>query len=82
MALQRRQFICPHCHKYPSEPLIWLEKGRNYTKRYEEYIDERVKELTVEQVSRTEQLSAEQVQNIFSRQGSQKKILGTALVTS
>ncbi len=53
-----------------------MERKRNYTSRYEEYIYERVKELTVEQVSRTEQLSPEQVQNIFSRKASQKKKIG------
>jgi transposase len=73
LQIPRRQFICPHCRKYPTEPLVWIEKGRNYTKRYEEHIYERVKELTIEQVSRTEKLSAEQVQKIFSRQGSRKK---------
>ncbi len=78
LQVPRRQFICPHCGKYPTEPLLWLEKRRNHTKRYEEYIYERVKELTVEQVSRTEQLSAEQVQNIFSRVASQKKRLVNA----
>ena len=58
-----RQFICPHCGKYPTEPpthlelnsrwkagvhsalLEWIEPRRNYTKRYEEYIYEKVKEL-------------------------------------
>ena len=50
-----------------------MERKRNYTSRYEEYIYERVKELTVEQVSRTEQLSSEQGQNIFSRKATQKK---------
>ncbi len=53
-----------------------MERKRNYTSRYEEYIYERVKELTVEQVSRTEQLSPEQVQNIFSRKAAQKKKIG------
>ena len=72
----RRQFICPHCNKYPTEPLEWIDKRRNYTKRYEEYIYEKVKELTVEQVSRNEQLSPEQVQTIFSRKAAQKKKTG------
>jgi transposase len=53
-----------------------VSKGRNYTKRYEEYIYERVKELTVEQVSYNEQLSGEQVQNIFSSIASSKKKTG------
>ena len=50
-----------------------MDKRRNYTIRYEQYIYEKVKELTVEQVSRNEQLSSEQVKNIFSRKAAQKK---------
>jgi hypothetical protein len=41
--------------------------GRKYTIRYEEYIYERVKELTVEQVSENEDLSQERVASIFKR---------------
>ena len=76
LKVPRRQFICPQCGKYPTERLEWMERKRNYTSRYEEYIYERVKELTVEQVSKTEKLSPEQVQNIFSRKASQKKKIG------
>ncbi len=73
LKVPRRQIYCPHCQKYSTEQLDFLEKGGKYTKRYEEYIYERVKELTVEQVSYQENLSAEQVQNIFSRIASLKK---------
>jgi transposase len=73
LKVPRRQFICPDCGKYPTEPLDFLEKRRNYTKRYEEFIYEKVKELTVEQVSKNEQLSSEQVQNIFQRMAKRKK---------
>ncbi len=76
LKVPRRQFICSHCGKYPTEGLEWIEKRRNYTKRYEESIYERVKELTVQQVSQSEQLSPEQVQNIFSRQALLKKKIG------
>ena len=74
LKVPRRQFICPHCSKYPTEELAWIDRGRNYTKRYEEYIYEKVKELTVEQVSVTEQLSTEKVQTIFSRQAQKKRL--------
>ncbi len=74
--VSRPQFICPNCGKYPRSILEWIEPRRNYTKRYEEYVYERVKDLTVEQVSRTEQLSPQQVQNIFSRKATQKKKSG------
>ncbi len=72
----RRQFYCRNCKKYPTEPLDFIDKRRNYTIRYEEYVYEKVKELTVEQVSNNEQLSAEQVPNIFSRIASRKKKTG------
>ena len=74
----RRQFYCRHCKKYPTERLEFVDKRRNYTIRYEEYIYERVKELTVEQVSNNEQLTAEKVQNIFSRIAKKKKRLVNA----
>ncbi len=76
LKVPRRQFICPHCGKYPTECLDFLDKRRNYTKRYEEYIYEKVKEITVEQVSKNEQLSPEQVQNIFQRIAQEKKKTG------
>ena len=76
LQVPRRQFYCRHCQKYPTESLLFVEKRRNYTIRYEEYIYERVKELTVEQVSHNEQLSPEQVKNIFSRKANQKKKTG------
>ena len=76
LKVPRRQLICPHCKKYPTEPLEWMDKRRNYTLRYEEYIYDQVKQLTVEQVSAVEQLSPEQVQKIFSRRASLKKKTG------
>ena len=76
LRVPRRQFYCSHCKKYPTEQLNFVEKRRNYTIRYEEYIYERVKELTVEQVSNNEQLTGEKVQNIFSRIAKRKKKTG------
>ena len=75
----RRQFNCPHCKKSPTERLPFKEMGRNYTIRYENYIYERVKELTIEQVSENENLSADQVENIFKRIARQKKRLGNSI---
>ncbi|NES86492.1 MAG: transposase family protein, partial [Moorea sp. SIO2B7] len=43
LKVPRRQFICPHCGKYPTEGLEGVENGRNYTKRYEEHIYKKVK---------------------------------------
>lgn len=79
LKVPRRQIYCPHCQKYSTERLDFAEKGRKYTKRYEEYIYFRVKELTVEQVAEHEDLSTDQVQNIFSRIASQKKKSGKIL---
>ena len=79
LQVPRRQFICPHCHKYPTESLDFLGKRRNYTRRYENYIYEKVKELTVEQVSNNEQLSPEQVQRVFQRIAKVKKKTGVNL---
>ena len=43
LKVPRRQFYCRECKKYSTEPLDFLEMGRNYTIRYEEYIYDRVK---------------------------------------
>ena len=79
LKVPRRQFICPHCGKYPTERLEWIDLGKKCTKRYEEYLYERVKELTVEQVSKNENLSPKQVQKIFSFQAQSKKKTGGCL---
>jgi transposase len=63
----RRKFYCKQCQRYPTEGLDWMEKRRGFTIRYESYIYEQVKRLTVAQVSEQEQLSPDQVQRIFSR---------------
>lgn len=75
LQVPRRQFYCSHCKKSPTERLSFLDMRRSYTRKYEEYIYERVKELTVEQVSQNEQLSAEQVARIFQRVARSKKRL-------
>jgi transposase len=47
LKVPRRQFYCPNCKTSPTEPLSWLNKKQRQTTRYQEYIYERVKELTV-----------------------------------
>lgn len=76
LKVPRRQFNCPHCQKIFSEQLSFLEKRRQYTIRYEEYIYERVKELTVEQVAQNEQLSPKRIEGIFKRIAQLKKKTG------
>ena len=67
LKIPRRKFYCSNCQKYPTEQLVWVEKRQRCTERYQEYIYERVKESSCEQVSRNEDLSPEQIQRIFSR---------------
>lgn len=67
LKVPRRQFYCNNCQKYPTEELTWLEKRQLFTNRYQSYIYEKVKELTVEQVSKNEQLSIDQIQRIFHK---------------
>ena len=47
LKVPRRQFYCPNCKKSPTELLSWLNKKQRQTTRYQEYIYNRVKELTV-----------------------------------
>lgn len=61
----RRQFYCRHCQKYFTEKLDFINSRRQVTKRYEQYIYERVINSNCEQVGRTEQLSTELVEGIF-----------------
>jgi transposase len=76
LKVPRRQFDCPGCKRISTERLSFLEIGRQYTIRYEEYIYERVKELTVEQVSQNEGLSSKIVGSIFKRIAQRKKKTG------
>jgi transposase len=81
LKVPRRQFYCSTCKKSPTEPLVWVNKKQRQTNRYQEYIHERVKELTVKQVSENEKMSEDAVQDIFHKIASSKKS-GCALVGS
>jgi transposase len=78
LKVPRRQFYCSNCKTSPTEPLSWLNKKQRQTNRYQEYIYERVKELTVKQVSENENMSEDAVQDIFHKIANSKKKLGTA----
>ena len=75
LKVPRRKFYCNNCQKYPTEQLVWVENRQRFTQRYQEYIYERVsvagdpprKESSCQQISRSEDLSKDQVQRIFSR---------------
>ena len=71
--IPRRQYYCKNCQKYFTEQLCFVDVGRRYTQRYEEYIYHRVQVTTVSQVKREEELSWDQIQGIFNHQRSQVK---------
>ena len=80
LQVPRRQFYCTPCKRYFTERLSFVDWERRYTQRYEDYIYHRVQSTTVEQVSREEELSWDQVQGIFKYKFSQGgKSLGTRL---
>ena len=76
LKVPRRQFYCTNCKTSPTESLSWLNKKQRQTNRYQEYIYERVKELTVKQVSENEKMSEDAIQDIFHKVASSKKKLG------
>jgi len=65
LKVPRRRFYCRQCQKYTTEQVIWLDPKQVFTNRFKEYIYTRAKDLTVEQVSRSENLGSKQVQKIF-----------------
>ena len=50
LEIPRRQYYCKNCQKYFTEQLCFVDVGRRYTQRYEEYIYHRVQVTTVSQV--------------------------------
>jgi transposase len=80
LQVPRRQFYCKTCQKYFTECLSFVDWERRYTQRYENYIYQRVQATTIEQVSREEDLSWDQVQGIFNYRFNQvKKRIGEKL---
>jgi transposase len=73
LEIPRRQYYCKNCQKYFTEQLCFVDVGRRYTQRYEEYIYHRVQVTTVSQVKREEELSWDQIQGIFNHQREQVK---------
>ena len=87
LKVPRRQFYCFSCKTSPTEILSWLNKKQRQTNRYQEYIYEKVKELTVKQVSvagdpqrsENEKMSEDAVQDIFHKVAQFKKKTGGCL---
>jgi transposase len=73
LKIPRRQFYCRACQRYFTESLPYVDKGRQYTCRYEEYIYQQVQLTTIEQVSRMEGLTYDRVEGIFNHQYEFKK---------
>ena len=73
LKLPRRQFYCSCCQRYFTERLSFVDWERRYTQRYENTIYQRVQTTSIEQVSREEDLSWDQVQGIFKHQFDSKK---------
>ena len=73
LKVPRRQFYCRPCQRYFTESLPYVDKGRQYTCRYEEYIYQQVQLTTIEQVSRMEGLTYDRVEGIFNHQYELKK---------
>ena len=76
LKVPRRQFYCPNCKTSQTEPLSWINKNQRQTNRYQEYIYEKVKELTVKQVSEPEKMSEDAIQDIFHKVAKLKKKIG------
>ncbi|MCY7324025.1 MAG: ISL3 family transposase [Phormidesmis sp. CAN_BIN36] len=73
LKVPRRQFYCRNCQRYATEVLPWMDWKRHHTKRYEEYVYQRIKVSTIEQVSREEGLGVEEIKGIFDHVSAQRK---------
>lgn len=73
LKVPRRQFYCRTCQKYFTESLNFVDWERRYTQRYENHIYQRVQATTIEQVSREENLSWDQVQGICNHRFDRSK---------
>lgn len=71
--LPRRQFYRSFCQQYFTERLSFVDWERRYTEGYKNAIYQRVQTMSIEQVSREEDLSWDQVQGIFKHKFDQEK---------
>ncbi len=65
LKVPRRQFYCHACQRYFTEQLEFINFNRHHTKRYEENIFQRICSSTIEQISREEHLSVDEIRGIF-----------------
>ena len=73
LKVPRRQFYCPNCQRYPTEKIDFLDIKRRHTQRYEQNIYERVKQSSMEQIGREEELSYDEIKGIFEQVNKKKK---------
>lgn len=73
LQVPRRQFYCRKCQKYFTEKLEFIDCRRLHTRRYEQSIYNRVQNSSIDQISREENLSAEEIQGIFTYVSNQLK---------
>lgn len=73
LKIPRRQFYCQTCQSYRTERLDFIDWKRRHTRRYEEKIYQRVQNSSIEQVSREEQVSYDEIQGIFNHKSAEVK---------
>jgi transposase len=73
LKVPRRQFYCQQCQSHFTEVLSFMESGRQYTRRYEDYIYQQVQLSSIQQVSRLEEMTFDRVEGIFNHQYQLKK---------
>ncbi len=73
LKLPRRQFYCKGCQRYITEQLKFIDWRRKYTQRYEENIYLQVNNSNIEQVSKEQHISIEQVKNIVNHMSQKRK---------
>jgi transposase len=67
LKVPRRRFYCRNCQRYVTEFLEFLDWRQVHTRRYEQNIYQRVLSSSLEQVSREEEVSSEEIASIFRR---------------
>ena len=73
LKVPRRKFYCRKCQRYSTDHLEFIDWRRSYTQRYEENIYARVPISSIQQISRDEDLTSEEIQGIFNHVSNQLK---------
>lgn len=77
LQIPRCQFYCYQCKRFSTERLECIDFNRRHTKRYEVAVYQQVQHKSIEQVSREERISSDEVRGIFNHIALQlKKTLG------